>query len=313
MSETMNPEQLERRWLSPVAHGFATLISERGRPGNGFVVSESPFGFVSGNGLLDLRCLSLPNKAELRDVAFRNADLSAARFNGARVERCIFENVLFDETSWENVSDHGNTFAACSFIKTIFRGAILGYKGSHFHGCKFTEASFEYAQFIRPEFDDCTFKDCRYGGVDFNASSFERCEFSGEVRGVWFNGEFALPSQRERFGPPKPNRMLDVSFAHATLIEVSFGNNCDLSSVIPPSDSDHLFIPDWENCLIKLQATVQNWTSDERAAGEMFCKTHLIGAWAQDSYIVSFLDLMQFYGTAAPKLWESLGACQSGR
>jgi len=307
----MNSVQLKKRWHCPEANGFAALINQKGRSGNGFEISESPFGSVASSGLLDLRGLSFPDQAELRKIVFRNADISGAQFNGAWIERCTFENVRSDEAAWKNVAEHGSTFAECMFNKTNFRDAILGYKGSHFRRCRFTNANFQKAQFIRPEFDDCIFKDCRFANVDFSASSFEQCEFFGEVRGVWFRGGFALPSQRERFGTPRPNRMLNVSFARATLIDVTFSNNCDLSSVVPPTDSDHRLVFEWKDCLLKLQAAVQSWPTDEKIAGELFCKTHLTHAETQDSYIVSFIDLIEVYGTVAPKLWKSIGDCLS--
>jgi fluoroquinolone resistance protein len=310
---SMNPAELKKRWDSPEAKEFTALLRQNGRSGNGFDVVESPFGTMASTGLLDLRYLSLSDQTELRKIVFRNADLSVVQFNGAWIERCTFENIRSDGGAWKNVAEHGNTFMDCTFIKTDFRDAILGYKGSQFHRCKFADANFQRSQFIRPEFNDCVFKDCHFGNVDFNASSFERCEFSGEVRSVWFRGGFALPSQSERFGTPRPNRMLNVSFAHATLVDVTFSNHCDLSSVVPPSDSDHRLFRDWKSCLLKLQSTVQSWPNDERMAGELFCKTHLTHAQAQESYILSFIDLMEVYGTVAPKIWDSLGTCLSSR
>ena len=307
----MIPAQLKKRWQSPEANGFARLINQKGRSGNGFEVSESPFGLIAPSGLLDLRGLPLPDRTELRKVLFQDADLSAAQFDKAWIERCTFKNIRADETRWNNVAEHGSTFMDCTFSRANFRDAIMGYKGSQFDRCKFTDASLQRTQFIRPEFNDCIFKDCRYQNTDFNASSFERCEFSGEVRSVWFRGGFALPSLREEFGTSRPNKMLNVSFAHATLIDVTFSNNCDLSTIIPPVDSDHRLVSDWKNCLLMLQTTIQHWPTEEKMAGEIFCQTHLTHAQTQKSYIVSFLDLMEVYGAAAPKIWESLGICLS--
>ncbi|WP_010255405.1 hypothetical protein [Myroides injenensis] len=46
--------------------------------------------------------------------------------------------------------------------------------------------------FIQAEFVRISFKKFHITGVDFNASSFEKCDFEGQLNDIWFRGVLSI-------------------------------------------------------------------------------------------------------------------------
>jgi uncharacterized protein YjbI with pentapeptide repeats len=299
-------KQLGTRWQDAAGKDFVDRLTSMGRSGNGFIVSESPFG-VLAEGLLDLRGLRLTEKAELRRVTFAPADFGAASWKGAWVERCTFNNAKFDGAGFQKMAELGNEFIDCSFLKSSFREAGLGYKGSRFVTCTFDCVDFSLASFIRPEFGGCAFYHCKLDGCDLNGSSFERCRFVGSLRNVWFRGGFAHPDDVSRYGQPRANQMAEVSFESACLRDVTFSNACDLSSVKPPTDGHHELIAKWPEKLRNLQDRAQNWPAAASKAATAFAATNLVHARTQDWFILNRDDLEDEFGSeVAGLIWKSV-------
>lgn len=301
-------KQLGTRWQIAAGKDFVDRLTLMGRSGNGFSVSESPFG-VTEDGLLDLRGLRITEKAELRRVAFSHADFGAASWKGAWLERCTFTNAKFDGAGFQKIAEHGNEFIDCSFLKSSFREAALGYKGSSFQRCTFDGVDFNRAVFVRPEFDGCAFYHCKLDGCDLNGSSFEQCRFVGSLRNVWFRGGFAHPNDVSRYGQPRANQMTDVSFESACLRDVTFSNGCNLASVKPPTDGHHELIARWPEKLKDLQGRAQGWPSAASNAANAFAATNLVHARTQDWFILNRDDLDDEFGSeVAGLIWRSLAA-----
>ena len=85
--------------------------------------------------------------------------------------------------------------------------------------------------------------------MDFQASNFENCEFIGNLDNVWFRGGFPTESFKKEFGNAKQNKMLNVSFEDAILHDVTFSDNCDLSTVLFPKQGKYLFFDNWDEQL----------------------------------------------------------------
>lgn len=301
-------KQLETRWQEAAGKEFVDRLKLLGRSGNGFNVSESPFGIVK-DGRLDLRGLRFSEKIELRRVAFMPADFGGASLKGIWLERCAFNQSTFEGSSLRKIAEHGNAFTKCSFLKTSFQEAAIGYKGSRFESCTFDRVDFSRAIFIRPEFDDCAFYHCKFGGSDFNGSSFERCRFVGELRRVWFRGGFAHPNDLSRFGLPRPNHMIEVSFESATLHDVTFSNNCDLSSVRLPNNGRYALVTKWPQKLLNLQAESTDWPTNDRKIASTFAETNLVHARTQNWFILNRDELEGEFGDEmASRIWQSIVA-----
>jgi len=288
----MKPTELKKRWDSgPGANFLAWLIKE---VATGCEITSSPFGIYDSR--IDLRCLTFSPKVNMRRVKMNDVDMSGGVLNGAWIEACCFENVIFDSVSAVKIADHGNRFVGCSFVGTNLRDAAIGYRGSMFQQVKFVNVDFRRAIFIRPEFDDVAFADCRFEGIDFNAASFRNCTFSGEVKDVWFRGKFALPTDNEQFGYPRPNTMEGVSFKEARLSGVTFSDECDLTAVTLPADGSCWRFDNWKLRLAKLLEFAATQPSAERKEIEIFCRSHLVHAPWQDTYILSINDVQTDFG-----------------
>jgi uncharacterized protein YjbI with pentapeptide repeats len=303
--------ELKKRWDTEPGRAFVENLSRLGRSGNGYEIREAPFGTVTETGRLDLRGLLLPERTELRRITFRFADFTGAVFRHAKTELSVFTDVWFNDSSLR-LGEGGSTFEQCSFCRANFRRSVIGYRGSRFKRCHFEKADFIQVGFIRPEFDDSCFDNCTFSGVDFNGGSFERCEFKGEVRGVWFRGGFPLRSWVEEWGEPRTNRMTTVSFKNARLIDITFSDHCDLSSVIPPDDGRHALFDRWPERIKFVFEQSRAWPEPCRREGETFFKSFGSHAEKQDWYLIGVDALVNIFGREPGlKLWETLISTQT--
>lgn len=312
--------ELKKRWSNEPGLAFVENLCRWGRSGNGYEVSESPFGVVEPMGRMDLRGIVLPERTDLRRVTFRPADFTGAVMKQAWIELSAFIDACFDCASLQLVTERGNIFEKCTFRGTNFRRALVGaHRGSRFVQCHFKATDFIQTGFGRPEFDDCCFENCTFSGVNFNGASFERCEFQGEVRGVWFHGGFLYKSDMENYGEPRPNKMKCVSFRNAKLVDVAFSDGCDLSSVVPPEDGRHAVFDRWQERIKFVFEQSRGWPEPLRRYAELYYRVHETQPFKdgtypekQDWYLTGVDALMNLCGKeAGVKLWESLLATKT--
>jgi uncharacterized protein YjbI with pentapeptide repeats len=262
------------------------------------------------DGRQDYRGISYPHGYQLIGKTFVSTDLGKAGFGeNLWLQDCFFDHCSFERADCSNMAEQGNTFADCTFDRTEFRGAGLGYRGSRYRSCLFKRCDFSRASFIRAEFDDCQFIDCKLNGMDFGASSFVRCEFRGRLVSVWFRGDFPLASYRESFGIPRPNTMADVSFEHAELVDVVFTNGCPLDKVKIPRGDNYLLVDDLQKKLTALQSKAPTFGGRiEREIG-LFARVHLVHAKYQTQSLLNLDDIVRDYGMeAAEVIWAELKA-----
>lgn len=260
--------------------------------------SEGPFGRTDSR--TDLRDFPLNLAAQrtsrggrlLKGLRLENVDLSGADLSGVRLEDSTFENCLLDRAVLENLTDLANRFFGCSFSSTSWRNAGIGYGGSTFAECSFYRAEFKGAVFIRGEFDDTVFNECRLDGIDFGASSFCRCVFTGTLRDVWFRGRFPNRAKTRRFGKPRPNKMEQVDFSSANLRDIIFSDCCGMGSVVLPDDGRHHLLDRWsERLLVARHALLAESESAERADALAYLESYRVHAEHQSSYIINRDDL----------------------
>jgi fluoroquinolone resistance protein len=300
-------DELRKRWNSDAGRSFVEKLIRAGRSGNGYEIRESPFGTLNATGQLDLRGLALPERTELRRVTCSSADFAAAVFKRAWIENSAFTDSSFDNCLLQMMGEKINIFDNCTFRSANLRRAVLGYNGSRFRQCQFVRADFIQAGFIRAEFDDCYFDSCTFSGVDFWASSFVKCEFRGDLRGVWFHGEYAVPSYIEQLANARRNKMERVSFEHARLLDVTFSDQCDLSTVIPPTDGRHALLDRWPQRINSVYHRSRDWPEPCQKEGELFFKAFEAHAKKQDWYLLGIDDLVNRHGKLPGiKIWEVL-------
>jgi uncharacterized protein YjbI with pentapeptide repeats len=260
---------------------------------------SSPFGQVTGRE--DFRGLPLQENMRLGEYVLKDIDFSGADIRGAHFKGTKFVNCIFDGTCLASARQWRVQFENCRFVRTDFSNATFGADGALYAGCIFDRAIFTRTSFIRPEFVDCAFLTCRLKGADFNMSQFVRCRFTGKLSDVRFNGYVNDPRRRSLFGEAAPNRMTDVDFSEAVFDYVSFDNECDLSTVRPPTDGFHVFLPNLNqvlDCVEKHLAAEGN--TDLRAGAAIWIPLLRGFAHRQTAYIVSGHDFSH-EGTAFAK------------
>lgn len=294
---------LKSRWNNATDKG--TLLEVLTRNINRSVFFEkSPFDLI--HGYVDFRGVDF-NRQGILNVVFKKIDFSVSTFEASRIEGSFFNEVKFESVDFSNMVDLGNEFRGCTFKSCKFNVAALGYNGTKFTNCSFNACNFSRAIFIRAEFILCTFNDCKLKGVDFNASSFENCTFSGKVQEVWFRGGYALLSHIREFGVAKENKMKNVSFFDATLVDVTFSNNCNLSSIVLPASGQYFLYNNWLNRLEKLKETIVGWPKEQKIEGEIFANSYLVHAKTQDWYVLSEKDVQNAFGIElAQKIFKEL-------
>lgn len=218
-----------------------------------------------------------------------------------RIEGKAFIDSLFCGTIFKAAAEHGNKFYNCIFDSVNFKEAIIGYGSSCYTNCTFKNVRF--GAFIKPQFKGCKFIDCNFYDVDFQASSFEHCAFIGKVENVWFRGGFPTDSLRREFGHAKPNIMLDVSFENAILHDVTFSDNCDLSTIVLPRQGRYVFFDNWDkqlNIIKKKGITHQSATTKDNIIS--FVEIYKVHSDSQRYYILNTEDLLKEYSEKAVEI-----------
>lgn len=253
----------------------------------------SPFGNFDNKE--DLRGISFMQE-KVKDFIFDNIDFSLSSFKNSWIENTEFKSCIFFKVDFSELSDHSNTFIHCSFIHCKFNKSAIGYGGSKYTNCIFSDCNFTGSTYIRTEFTDCKFENCKIKNIDYNASSFENCSFEGELDSVWFRGRFALKSDEEIFGKPRENTMKNVSFFKVIMSNMIYSDNCSLSTVLIDTNKGYYKFDNWFNRLKYLQSQIPNFDFNYRKIIEIFVNSYLVHAKSQDWYIVSKKDLLTEYG-----------------
>lgn len=297
----MSNKSLKVRWEPVFMKGINSFL------GKGGLLTDDLSPFEKSNGvLLDFRGIELNNLA-IKNCRFENIDFSFSSFKSSWIENSSFKNCYFKDADFTKISDQGNKFEECIFFNCKFNNSGLGYKGSAFVECIFENTNFQKAVFIRAEFERCSFINSKIKGIDFNASSFEECIFEGILDDVWFRGGFPLQSDNQYFGFPKKNIMKKVSFEKAELKNLTFSDDCDLSSVCLGDNPEVFKYSNWYRRLQLLAKEIISWDSECGKQGEIFVKTHLVHAKNQDWYILNLKELEQIYGLeTASKIIDGL-------
>lgn len=217
------------------------------------------------------------------------------------IENKTFVDSVFHRTIFGAIAEHGNQFYDCVFESINFKEAVLGYDASEYNNCIFKNVTF--GAFIKPQFKECKFIDCDFCNVDFQASSFENCTFVGTLSNTWFRGNFPTDSMKKEFGRAKQNTMNNVSFEGATLHDVTFSDDCDLSTVLLPKQGRYLFFDNWDEQLNTIKrngaTTLSPATSKDIAS---FVEIHKVHSGSQKYYILNVADLLTEYSEKAVEI-----------
>ena len=221
------------------------------------------------------------------------------KFRNAWIENCLFDNCMFEKADFSHIADHGNIFNNTSFKTCKFQRAAIGYKGTRYDSCTFENCNFTGAIFIRGEFNNCHFLNCKLNGLDFNACSFEYCLFEGKLVDVWFRGGYGYSYGDKEFGIAKRNQMLNVSFEKAVLEDLTFSNECDLSTIKLPQSGSYLLFDNWMKRLTYLQSYPSILKGEDEKETEIFINSCLVHAPTQHWYLLNEMELKNEFGSIA--------------
>ncbi|GGH16421.1 pentapeptide repeat-containing protein [Sphingobacterium alkalisoli] len=289
----MTKKYLIERWeVEPQLRFILNKINDLLKGGN--VQSRiNTYEFVDGK--LDLRGIII-NERTIAKLELQNADLTFSSFKDCWIENSLFEKCNFEKVDFSKFSDHKNIFKECYFKNCKFNYASLGDGGTSFSECVFEDCNFFKTIFIRPEFVGVSFKNCKINSIDFFGSSFESCCFEGNLKDIWFRGGFPLQVDYSNYGIPKRNEMKNVSFVNAELEDLTFSDNCDLSSVKIKSSDKYYKYERWKERLEFLKMEDRNWSDKEKKEAEIFANTYLVHAKNQEWHIINREDVERDHG-----------------
>lgn len=281
----MTRKQLKSRWSAEL------------RP------SDSPFGDTI-DGLKDLRGARLPRR--LKKASFIGADFSFLDAAGVFLEDCRFDRCTITSADLQGMVDHRNIFRECRFTGCDFSNAGLGYFTSRFEDCTFTTCRFDGALFRNAVFKRTRFENVRLRELDFNASGFWDCAFTGELYDVWFRGTYAFSSDLKRHAPIDSG-LHGVDFSGASLSWIAVSNGCPTEGLVLPHDVALLDAPlmlgTWSDRLSDFHEGIER---DAAVAFMEILRTHAEG---QQRILVCRRDLAERFGEAlAAPLFDHLVA-----
>jgi uncharacterized protein YjbI with pentapeptide repeats len=268
----------------------------------------SPFG-TTANHLQDYRDAPLSRLELIEDLEISDGDFSGANLRHLRIAVCSFKNCVFDRAVLSQCVIRASKFEACRFRKTDFRLAQIGTSGTIFNRC-----IFEGVQTARMGFGNAIFNETEFRGedwkhVDFNASGFSGCSFSGALTGITFRRNYRFPTERQLRGEPKKMGLHDVSFENAELFWVGFTNNCPLTGVKLPR-SGSAFMCSTETLLKCADQTIQGETFDKNAGVAKFFNIVRVHSGTQREQVVSRNDIVRCCGVVTgAQLYEALRLC----
>lgn len=173
---------------------------------------------------------------QLEDVHLQDLDFRGAHLRGLRVFRGRLTNCRFDGADCRDwrlwaTDVEGTTFIAADLRAGALGGWLSG-RGNRFRNVDFSRADLRNTESSTASYEDCRFADTRLDKMDFQSSTFVRCQFSGDLREVIFwNRGFQDPRAES-------NTMEGVDFSGARFRDVEF-RGLSLESVRLPEDPDH--------------------------------------------------------------------------
>lgn len=295
----MNKRTARSRWLSPQnadrRSALITAVRSNRTSANHLLDNTG----CTEEGLIDLRGLSFETGLELEKARFHDVDLSYSDFGHGIFRQCTFENVRFREIDSRQWNERGCQFTDVDFSGANLRDAAIGIDGSTYIRVSFRKVDFSGASFFRPQFIDCDFCDARLKDVDFFASNFVNCKFSGRLEGVWFRRYYPLPQYERQMGKAVPNQMRNVDFSEAELWGVTFTGGLDLSHVVLPKDGSHILLRHFDAALTRVKEdmdTLSLWSVEEKKQVMISIESFLVHAKNQPMWILNKKEMLAELG-----------------
>jgi uncharacterized protein YjbI with pentapeptide repeats len=290
----MAKKELINRWNSPNGNLLLEEVIKSFKNGKPL---SSVKGLEKDMGLWDLRGAPLSLLVHERKIEASNhefvqktgslsfkknvvdaVDFSYADISYSRWDKCAVKNCLFVGTKLKEI-----TFRACDIVDCVFRKADMSYSflninigenSGSFVGCVFKEVDLSEAIFNFPLIKNCLFEDCKFSVTVFDGSRFVDCKFKGTVNSASFMGYSVYASKStlgifNRIDPVDyPNKMENVDFSDAKLVDVSFTHGINLANCKLPDGDEYIIIDDLEDTMQKVKIIIDSeWDGEDRRLG----------------------------------------------
>lgn len=184
--------------------------------------------------------------AEYRNQRLEGVDFSGQPLPHLRFFDCTLTKCSFDHASCRDIRMWGTTLHDCTFREADIQDSALGPvhdgKCNRFKGVLFERTDMRGTAYQSAVFTNCRFDHAKLTKVNFQGSRFSQCIFRGELREVLFYDHGFRGEALEA------NRMENVDFSGAQLRWVQF-RRLDLTTVVLPSDEDHIIIRNYPSFL----------------------------------------------------------------
>jgi uncharacterized protein YjbI with pentapeptide repeats len=252
---------------------------------------DSPFG-ATEEGHSDFRGFAFLRKSEIKAFKLENCDFSYANFTKRWIQGTTFNHCVFDNAVLSEISDHTNRFTHCTFRKTNFKKAALGFKASRFTNCLFEGCDFTGSIFSNAIFKNCTFIENKLKSVDFQVSGFWDCSFTGVLSDLTFRGQYQYKDQKERDPFPQEVGLHRVDFTEAVMSHIALRNNCPIDNLKLPNDGS-AFMCKASVVLERLEAIVETSLSkNEHERVDAYLKALSFFARDRDYLILTLAEMI---------------------
>ncbi len=181
---------------------------------------------------------------KLTDKRYTNQIFKNTSFNNGGIAvwrtKKIFDKCQFINCDFTDVVARGCQFFNCEFKNGKLQHFLLGcrtivlLRKTIYVGCTFERIKLRNLGIA--DFINCTFINCDFN-TPFIAASFSTCKFIGSVYGCVFCGsqyDSYYYGDRISYWVSNKGRLDNVDFSEATICDVDFRGNIDLSTVIFP-------------------------------------------------------------------------------
>lgn len=168
---------------------------------------------------------------------FKNCNLSGVTMLGGKIEGCVFEACNLDRISFFGTAISNTRFEDCSLKSAHMGGHIPVLRQEcSFEQIEFDCSNLEASTHSDEKYTNCIFRNCRVDGVEFRGAVFKDCKFTGKLRNVLFERDYAFGKRTSVH-----NTMLRCDFTSCLLVNTYF-RNIDLDKSMFSSTEDMIWL-----------------------------------------------------------------------
>ncbi|MGI8417498.1 MAG: pentapeptide repeat-containing protein [Nakamurella sp.] len=234
-------------------------------------VTERPTGTIGS-----LQTTEITGQLTLTGVTLEGMDFGGASWPSLRLFDTRFVGCIFDSADMKDLRMWRSDLVDCTFRGTRLKPCQLGAwsdeerRGNTVSGCLFENTDLSELNSSAGNFTDCRFLGVKMNDIQFMATNWTRCVFTGQYTDVRWDGR---PMLVDKYPGITLNRMDGCDFVGAKLDGCTFFG-LDTSGLKLPSDSMIAVVNDFESVMGRAATYIGALQSDVQkkfgAVGKMF-------------------------------------------